>query len=169
MREWMILVVIATLILCLVLFPRKEVYTYVSHEAIDVHGYEIEIRGEVVFPGIYTFYEPMRLDEIIKFTYGFTEHVDMQDIELAKIYEEDTYIFIPSIINDEIVITEKINVNNANFQTLLEIPGMTEDRAASLIVYRQANGLFSSIDELINVKNIGPATLEKIRPYITLG
>lgn len=169
MKEWMVLVVIMTIVLCLILFPRKEVYTYVSHEGIDVEGYQIEIRGEVVFPGIYTFYEPMRLDEIINFTYGFTESVDMTDIELSKTYDQDSYIFIPSLIDDKLIIAEKINVNHANFQTLLDIPGMTEDRAASLIVYRQDNGLFSSIDELINVKNIGPATLEKIRPYITLG
>jgi competence protein ComEA len=168
MKEWIIIVVVLTIILCIVLFPRKEAYTYVTHEKIELESFEIEIRGEVVFPGFYTFFEPMRLDEILEFTYGFTDDADINEIDLSKIYEQNSYIFIPSLIDEEIVI-EKININNANFQTLLEIPGMTEDRAASLIVYRQANGLFASIDELINVKNIGPATLEKIRPYITLG
>jgi competence protein ComEA len=168
MKEWMIIVVVLTIIACIVLFPRKEVYTYVTHDKVELDSFEIEIRGEVVFPGIYTFFEPMRLEEIIKFTYGFTDKANLNEIDLSKIYEENSYIFIPSLKEGEIVI-EKININNANFQTLLEIPGMTEDKAASLIVYRQANGLFASVDELINVKNIGPATLEKIRPYITLG
>lgn len=168
MKEWIIIVVVLTVIGLIVLFPRKEAYTYVSHEKVEIESYDIEIRGEVIFPGIYTFFEPMRLDEMLKFTYGFTDDADISLINLSKIYNQDTYIFIPSLVDEDIHI-EKININNANFQTLLDIPGMTEDRAASLIVYRQANGLFSSIDELINVKNIGPATLEKIRPYITLG
>lgn len=168
MKEWMIIVIILTLIAGIVLFPRKEAYTYVTHEKVVLDCFEIEISGEVVFPGTYTFFEPMRLDEIIMFTYGFTDDANMSEIDLSKIYEQDSYIFIPSLIADEVII-EKVNINSANFQTLLNLPGMTEDRAASLIVYRQANGLFASIDELINVKNIGPATLEKIREYITLG
>jgi len=46
---------------------------------------------------------------------------------------------------------------------------MTETRAASLVVYREAHGYFQSIDDLINVKYIGAVTLENIKPYITLG
>ena len=46
---------------------------------------------------------------------------------------------------------------------------MTETRAASLIIYREQYGDFNHIDDLINVKNIGSVTLEKIKPYITLG
>jgi competence protein ComEA len=168
MKEWMIIVVVLTLIAVIVLFPRKEVYSYVSHEKVELDSFEIEIRGEVVFPGVYTFFEPMRLDEIIKFTYGFTTDANMSELDLSHIFNQDSYIFIPSHKVEETHII-KININNANFQTLLEIPGMTEDRAASLIVYRQEHGLFASIDELIHVKNIGPVTLEKIRPYITLG
>jgi len=38
-----------------------------------------------------------------------------------------------------------------------------------LIIYREANGDFMTIDELINVKHIGPVTLENIRPHITVG
>jgi DNA uptake protein ComE-like DNA-binding protein len=52
--------------------------------------------------------------------------------------------------------------------TLLEIPYMTETRAASLIVYREANGPFLHFEELLNVKHIGPVTLENIKPYIKL-
>lgn len=169
MREWMIIVVVLTIIALIVFFPRKEAYTYVVHEKIDVIGFKIEVRGEVIFPGTYTFYEPMRLDEIIKFTKGFTNEANLFELNLSKIYDKDSYILIPSIKEDLPNNQEKINVNNANFQTLLKIPGMTEDRAVSLLVYRQANGMFSSIDQLIHVKNIGPVTLEKIRPYITLG
>ena len=62
----------------------------------------------------------------------------------------------------------QININQANFKTLITIPHMTESRAAALIIYREAHGKFQSIDDLIHVKHIGTATLEKIRPYVTI-
>jgi DNA uptake protein ComE-like DNA-binding protein len=45
---------------------------------------------------------------------------------------------------------------------------MTETRAASLIIYREAHGDFKHLDELLLVKYIGVVTLEKIKPYLTL-
>lgn len=62
-----------------------------------------------------------------------------------------------------------ININTADYETLQLIPGIGEALARNIIEYRNANGPFKSIQELDNVKRIGPATIEKIRPYITLG
>ncbi len=169
MKEWMIIVVVITLILMIVFFPRKKESTFINQQSVEIIGYEIEIEGAVIFPGTYRFYEQMRLEDIIKFAQGLKDDADMSKIDLSKTYQKDSQIYIPSIKDEQTNVVIKVNVNEANFQTLLTIPSMTEDRAASLLVYRQAHGLFYSIDELINVKNIGPATLEKIRPYITLG
>lgn len=167
MREWIIMVIIITVILWIVLFPKKETYTFVNHEALPVVGYRIELDGEVEKPGVYMIYEPMRLEEIVTFAYGFTKLADFDEVELSKVYDKDSYIFIPSLDEEDIIITEKININEANFQLLLTIPGIQERQAASIVVYREANGLFGSLDELINVNYIGPKTLEKIRPYLT--
>lgn len=167
MREWIIIVIIITIVLWIILYPKKESYTYVNHESMPIVGYKIELDGEVEKPGIYMIYEPMRLEEIVNFALGFTPYADFNEIDVTKIYKEDSYIYIPSIDDEKIIVEEKININEANFQLLLTIPGIQERQAASIIVYREANGLFSSLDELINVNYIGPVTLEKIRPYIT--
>lgn len=169
MKEWMIVVVVITIILVIVVFPRKGKYTFVNHEKPETESFEVTIEGAVVFPGTYKLQEEMKLAEILSFCQGLTDNADISKLDFSRVYHKKSLIFIPSL--EDLVSTPivKININEANFQTLLQIPGMTEDRAASLLVYRQANGYFSTLEELINVKHIGPATLEKIKPYITLG
>jgi len=61
-----------------------------------------------------------------------------------------------------------INVNTADYETLQLIKGVGPAIAGYIIDYRNANGPFQSINELDNVKYIGPATLDEMRPYITL-
>lgn len=39
--------------------------------------------------------------------------------------------------------------------------------AARIVDYRTANGPFRSVEDLVNVKGIGPRTLEKLRPLVT--
>lgn len=169
MKEWMIVVVVMTIILVIVLFPRKATYTHVNHEKTEIESFDVTIEGAVVFPGTYKLHEEMKLAEILSFCQGLRDDADISKLDFYRVYQKNSLIFIPSLEELSLTPIVKININEANFQTLLKIPGMTEDRAASLLVYRQANGHFSTLEELINVKHIGPATLEKIKPYITLG
>ncbi|WP_406944502.1 S-layer homology domain-containing protein [Halobacillus sp. SY10] len=62
-----------------------------------------------------------------------------------------------------------INVNTADYETLQLIKGVGPAIAQNIIDYRNTYGPFTSYDQLLNVKYIGPATLEEMRPYITLG
>ncbi|MBH0228825.1 S-layer homology domain-containing protein [Halobacillus yeomjeoni] len=62
----------------------------------------------------------------------------------------------------------KVNVNTADFETLQTVNGIGPTIARNIIDYRNANGPFQTYEELLNVKYIGPSTLEKIKPYITL-
>lgn len=58
------------------------------------------------------------------------------------------------------------NINSANFSQLRRINGISESAAKEIIAYRNANGYFRSVDELIKVKGIGEKTLEKIRNQV---
>ena len=64
--------------------------------------------------------------------------------------------------------TKKININTATKDELMQLPGIGEVKAQNIIDYRNKNGKFTNIDDLINVSGIGEKTLDKIREFITL-
>lgn len=61
-----------------------------------------------------------------------------------------------------------ININNANSDELKSLPGIGDAKAASIIRYREENGGFQSVDELLNVNGISEKILESIRNDITV-
>lgn len=61
-----------------------------------------------------------------------------------------------------------IDVNSATVRELQKLNGIGSVTANAIAAYREENGDFTSEEELLNVKGIGQATLEKIRPYISL-
>jgi competence protein ComEA len=61
-----------------------------------------------------------------------------------------------------------ININTANQTELERLPRIGPATANNIMEYRRANGNFNSLDELINVKRIGPKTLELIKPYLII-
>jgi competence protein ComEA len=59
-----------------------------------------------------------------------------------------------------------VNVNTATLQELEALPGIGEARAQAILDARKQRGGFKSVDELVDVRGIGPKNLEKLRPYL---
>jgi competence protein ComEA len=59
-------------------------------------------------------------------------------------------------------------VNTATATELESLSGIGEVLAATIVEYRTENGPFTSVDDLLDVSGIGPATLEEIRDQITV-
>lgn len=65
--------------------------------------------------------------------------------------------------------TEKINLNTADAETLQrELTGVGSAKAKAIVAYRETNGEFASIDELLEVKGIGKAILERNRDKVSI-
>lgn len=63
-------------------------------------------------------------------------------------------------------VNKEININTADQQVLTQIKGIGPSTAKKIIDYRNENGEFKSIDDLMNVKGIGEKSLAKMRPYL---
>ncbi|KPB18603.1 ComEA family DNA-binding protein [Pseudomonas amygdali] len=64
---------------------------------------------------------------------------------------------------------DKVNLNTADAQMLQkELAGIGKNKADAIVAYRDANGEFTSVDELIEVKGIGKAILERNREKLAI-
>lgn len=62
-----------------------------------------------------------------------------------------------------------VDLNGANEQELMAIPGIGEAMAKRIVEFRKANGPFRQVDDLLKVKGIGEKSLEKLRPHVSVG
>lgn len=61
-----------------------------------------------------------------------------------------------------------VNINTGTLAELDTLPGIGPKYAQGIIDYRTQNGPFIRVDDLVKVKGIGPKTLEKLRPLVTI-
>ncbi len=62
---------------------------------------------------------------------------------------------------------KKININTATVEELVTLPGIGKSTAEEIVKYRKKNGKFTSVDQLLEIKGIGPSKLNKIKDLIT--
>ena len=70
---------------------------------------------------------------------------------------------------DSLLDGERINLNTAKQKDLERLPGIGEKQAGAMIAYREKFGSFQSVEELERVSGIGEATMNKVRPYVSVG
>lgn len=66
------------------------------------------------------------------------------------------------------VFANTIDLNKATAGDFGKLPGIGKVKAQAIVDYRAENGRFKSVDELGRVKGIGKATLEKLRPLVSV-
>ena len=61
-----------------------------------------------------------------------------------------------------------VNINRANSAQLQTLNGIGPTKAQEILRYRKAHGGFKTVDELVNVKGIGPKTLIRLKPHVSV-
>ena len=87
----------------------------------------------------------------------------------------DLTLYNPSmILKDNDVITfekikdDRISINTSNIEQLDQLPGIGESTAKKIIEYRNKNGLFHNIEDLMKIEGIKQSKFEKLKDYIKL-
>ncbi|HAS78267.1 MAG TPA: hypothetical protein DCS38_00705 [Ruminococcus sp.] len=90
----------------------------------------------------------------------------------VSVSEKETVSEITSVSSDETEFSEStdisfpINLNTASRDELMLIDGIGESTADKIIEYRERNGGFASVSQLIEINGIGEAKLEKFRSFL---
>lgn len=90
------------------------------------------------------------------------EFSESNDFIAANDSSENPYL------NGEIEKSGLININVATTETLKKLKGIGDVKALAIVDYRNKNGRFKNINEILNVKGIGEKTFDKIKDYITV-
>lgn len=67
---------------------------------------------------------------------------------------------------ETVSLSGKVNINKANAEELMTLPGIGEVRALSIIEYRETYGSFETIEDIMNVKGIKTGVFSKINDLI---
>lgn len=117
---------------------------------------QIYIGGAVTNPGFYQLEAWDSPETLIQAAGGLTGSADPNQLKL----------YIPQAGEESA--PQKIDINRAEAWLLEALPEIGEVRAQDIISYRNLNGPFSNTNELLKIKGIGQATLEKIKDVITV-
>ena len=147
----------------------------------------VDIKGEVLRPGVYEFSCESRIQEVIKKAGGFTEEADETKINLAQKISDQMQIIVPNLHSkQEEGVTEgnsekgnssnttpsnskqgTVNINTATLEELQTIKGIGKKKAEAILQYRKEHGAFRSKEDLLQVKGIGKKALEAIESQVT--
>lgn len=135
----------------------------------------VYVCGEVCSPGVVELPAGSRANAAVLKAGGLTQEADRNYVNLAALLTDGEKLYIPSAL--EAAELERpaedgegglVNINTAGRDRLLTLPGIGESRAQDIISYREKNGDFVSIEDIMKVPGIKAVAFEKIKEKITV-
>lgn len=154
------------------------------------------VNGAVAAPAVYELAPDSIVQQAIELAGGFTAEADAAVVNLALPLQDGMQIYVPTVEEtaeqvqaiisspmgrtaeieldvagemDAAAQNELVNINTADATQLDTLPGIGPSTAEKIVEYRDTNGPFATIDEIMSVSGIGPAKFEQIQAFITVG
>lgn len=153
-----------------------------SGEAEEKETVLVDVKGAVVHPGVYEAQAGDRVIDLIESAGGLLENADKNQINFAMKVVDEMVLYLPAIgeetssdagtslalatsypssANDG-----KININTAAQSELETLTGIGPSKAEAIIEYRETNGPFKEIEQLMEISGIGEKTFAKLKEEI---
>ncbi len=148
----------------------------------------VYVCGEVQDPGVYQLTEGARIFEAVALAGGFTEEAAQNWLNLADTVSDGMKLEVPSKtqVTEEAWLkrasesagnrsaqaegssVSRVNINTASKEELMTLKGIGASRADDIIRYREENGGFPAIEDIMKVPGIKNAAFQKIKENITV-
>lgn len=132
----------------------------------------IDVKGEVKNPGIYEISGDKRVDDVLELAGGFTGDANALSVNRAEKVYDEMVIIVPGE-GDEETITDsstsssnKVRINHATQEEIESLSGIGPAKAQAILQYREENGPFKTIEDLLEISGIGEKTLENFEDNI---
>ena len=143
----------------------------------------VHICGEVQTPGVYELTVDSRICDVLLLAGGFTTNADTEAVNMAAGIEDGMQIVIPAETDRTSETTgnssdrtgetaagktesQPVNINKADKETLMSLPGIGAGKAEAVIAYREAGGVFKDIKDIMLVDGIKEGVYAKIKDKI---
>ena len=126
----------------------------------------VEVKGNVMYPGLYELQGPKYLYQVIEMAGGLLPNTDTKDLNMVQVIDKPCSIVIGGrFFNDD---SGLININYANATQLQSLPGIGEAFANKIIAYRDEHGLFLDKTDIKLVPGIKDNVYNQIKDKITV-
>lgn len=166
-----------------------ETETHILPET-ELTSIQVFVCGAVSVPGVYCLDEDARVYEAIEAAGGFAEDADQDWLNQASVLQDGMKLYVytkdeilqmqtaaedVSGINDGLTeerfqneSSDKVNLNTATKEELMSLPGIGESKAEAVIAYREDQGAFHVIEDIMNISGIKEAVFLKIKDKIVV-
>lgn len=142
----------------------------------------VDVKGAIKKPGVYTLSTEARLNELILIAGGFTDEAEIRQLNLAEKLSDQQMIYVPNKeelefkvettqevgVADSQTDSSLVNLNTADSMELQQLPGVGPAKAQAILSYREENGAFNSVDDLLQISGFGEKTVDKLREMVSL-
>jgi competence protein ComEA len=141
----------------------------------------VDVAGKVRRPGIASLPIGSRVADALKAAGGPRKGVDLTSLNLARVLVDGEQVVVGVPVPGGVAASSAadpssapaggdllVNVNTATQAQLEELPGIGPVTALAILQWRTENGVFTSVEELLEVSGIGEATLAEIAPFVTI-
>lgn len=138
----------------------------------------VDVKGAVQSPGVYHIEknDAQRIEDVIEKAGGLTEKADVNAVNRAQKLYDEAVVYVPEKGDEANVawpnVTEgdqdKMSINRASQSELEQLNGIGPAKAKAIINYREEQGPFQQLDDLLNVSGIGDKSFEQLKDHIRL-